>query len=124
LKVIIDPNTKHIKWYKHLKGLKNIIMVPNLKEYNAGCKGSETLVITKGSEGIEIVSNGKRKCISSVKKQVSDITGAGDTLTAVLGLCLNIGFNLEKSAKIANRAAGIVVAKFGTSTITKKEFIE
>jgi len=122
LKIIIDPNIKHKSWYKSLKGLKNIIMVPNLKEYNAGCKGSEILVLTKGENGMEIIiANRSKYLIPATKLQVSDVTGAGDTVVAVLGLCLNIGLNLNKSTQIANKAASIVVSKFGTSTIKPKE---
>lgn len=120
--VIIDPNIKHKSWYKTLKGLKNIMMTPNLKEYKSGCKGSDTLIITKGSEGMEILTDSKY-LIPATKRQVCDVTGAGDTVVAVLGLCLNIGLSLNKSAQIANRAAGIVVTKLGTSVVKPKELI-
>ena len=123
LKIIIDPNIKHKSWYKVLKGLRNIIMVPNLKEYNAGCKGSKILVITKGSEGMDIINKGKIH-IPTLTKQVSDVTGAGDTVVAVLGLCLNINLNLYEATQIANKAAGIVVTKLGTSTIKPGELLK
>ncbi len=123
LRIIIDPNIKHKSWYKSLKGLKNIIMVPNLKEYNSGCKGSDITIITKGESGMEILTD-ERYLIPATKRQVCDVTGAGDTVVAVLALCLNIGLNLNKSAQIANKAAGIVVTKLGTSTLEPKELIQ
>ena len=54
-------------------------------------------------------------------KEVYDVSGAGDTVTATLSLALCSGANLEEAITLANYAAGIVVAKFGTSTTTTIE---
>ena len=53
-----------------------------------------------------------------------DVTGAGDTVLALLGLALAGGFSLEDAAALANVAAGIAVSKLGTSTVSPEEIIE
>ena len=53
-----------------------------------------------------------------------DVTGAGDTVIATLGACLASGSSLAMACAIANRAAGIVVGKLGTSTVTPDELEE
>lgn len=57
-------------------------------------------------------------------KTVFDVSGAGDTVISVLGMCLSVGFSFKESAEISNAAAGIVVGKRGTSTLTLQELIE
>ena len=54
-------------------------------------------------------------------REVSDVTGAGDTVIATLTLALAAGASLEDAARLANRAAGIVVGKFGPATVTVAE---
>lgn len=56
-------------------------------------------------------------------RQVYDVSGAGDTVLAVLGLALAIGESFENSAYMANKAAGIVVGKIGTATISQEELV-
>jgi D-beta-D-heptose 7-phosphate kinase/D-beta-D-heptose 1-phosphate adenosyltransferase len=54
-------------------------------------------------------------------KEVYDVTGAGDTVAAVLGMALGSAVPVEDAVRIANAAAGITVAKLGTSTVTLDE---
>jgi bifunctional ADP-heptose synthase (sugar kinase/adenylyltransferase) len=54
-------------------------------------------------------------------REVSDVTGAGDTVIATLALALAAGMPLLEAARLANRAAGIVVGKFGPATVTLEE---
>jgi D-beta-D-heptose 7-phosphate kinase/D-beta-D-heptose 1-phosphate adenosyltransferase len=65
--------------------------------------------------------NRKPVHIPTRAKEVYDVTGAGDTVIAVLTLCLTTGANLKTSAEIANYAAGIVVGKLGTATVSVNE---
>jgi bifunctional ADP-heptose synthase (sugar kinase/adenylyltransferase) len=55
--------------------------------------------------------------------EVADVTGAGDTVIAVFTLALIAGATAEEAARIANYAAGIVVTKSGTATVTRTELI-
>ena len=54
-------------------------------------------------------------------REVSDVTGAGDTVIATMALALAAGASLVDAARLANRAAGIVVGKFGPATVTVRE---
>ena len=62
--------------------------------------------------------------VSSVPAQareIADVTGAGDTVIATLALMVACGLELEPAMALANRAGGLVVAKFGTATLTYEE---
>jgi bifunctional ADP-heptose synthase (sugar kinase/adenylyltransferase) len=62
--------------------------------------------------------------VSSVQAEaleVSDVTGAGDTVIATMALMIACGLALPKAMEIANRAAALVVAKFGTASLTYNE---
>ena len=54
-------------------------------------------------------------------REVADVTGAGDTVIAALALAASAGASLSDAARIANRAAGIVVGKFGAATVAIDE---
>ena len=59
--------------------------------------------------------------IPTVAKEVFDVTGAGDTVVGALALCLGNKASMYESAYIANHAAGIVVGKLGTATVSMDE---
>ncbi len=59
--------------------------------------------------------------LSAEAREVSDVTGAGDTVIATMTLALAAGASLGDAARLANRAAGIVVGKFGPSVVTLAE---
>ena len=59
--------------------------------------------------------------IPAVAREVSDVTGAGDTVVATLALALAAGATLPKPPSLANHAAGIVVGKFGPATVSAEE---
>ena len=65
--------------------------------------------------------NGKIWHIPTTAKEVFDVTGAGDTVIAVVSLCLAAGIPLLASCIIANYAAGIVVGEVGASTVSQEE---
>jgi bifunctional ADP-heptose synthase (sugar kinase/adenylyltransferase) len=56
-------------------------------------------------------------------REVADVTGAGDTVISALALGLAAGGTLADAARVANRAAGIVVGKFGPATVTLRELL-
>jgi D-beta-D-heptose 7-phosphate kinase/D-beta-D-heptose 1-phosphate adenosyltransferase len=62
--------------------------------------------------------------IPTKAREVYDVSGAGDTVIAAFTLALSAGANPEEAAEIANHAAGIVVGKVGTVTVSKEELIE
>ncbi len=80
------------------------------------------VLITCGKEGMVLFENGKDPHrIAAEARQVFDVSGAGDTVLAVLGLGLASGASFRQAAGLANIAAGIVVGKVGTATVSKKE---
>lgn len=83
----------------------------------------ENLLITCGKDGMVLFEDKKPYYITAQSKQVFDVSGAGDTVIAVLGLAIASGASFVKAASIANTAAGIVVSKVGTSTVSKNELL-
>ena len=81
------------------------------------------LLLTRSEEGVSICSENYNK-VSTMAKEVYDVTGAGDTLISVFTLALAAGATSLEAAKIGNIAAGIVVGKIGTATTTKEEIIK
>jgi D-glycero-beta-D-manno-heptose-7-phosphate kinase len=80
------------------------------------------VVITLGEDGMLLSSGGKiLKTIPTAAREVYDVSGAGDTALAALVLALAAGTSLEQAAHFANAAAGVVVGKLGTATVTPKE---
>lgn len=80
------------------------------------------LVITLGEEGMLLSAGGKiQKTIPTAAREVFDVSGAGDTSLAALVLALTAGAKLEAAAHFSNAAAGVVVGKIGTATVTPAE---
>jgi D-beta-D-heptose 7-phosphate kinase/D-beta-D-heptose 1-phosphate adenosyltransferase len=83
----------------------------------------EFLTATLGEKGIALVRPGNRFLAPAVARQVFDVSGAGDTVIAVLALCLASGLKPETAVELANIAAGIVVGKVGTVPVEKHELL-
>lgn len=86
----------------------------------AGC---DAALITRGEQGMWLSSRDAEGAIPAVAREVSDVTGAGDTSVATLALALAAGATLAEAAVLANYAAGVVVAKFGPATVTPQELL-
>lgn len=87
--------------------------------------GTKFLVITLGEEGMLLSAQGKViKRIPTAAREVYDVSGAGDTSLAGLVLALAAGAKLEAAAHFANAAAGVVVGKLGTATVTPQELTD
>jgi D-beta-D-heptose 7-phosphate kinase/D-beta-D-heptose 1-phosphate adenosyltransferase len=88
---------------------------------------SSNVLITRGSKGMTLFENEKGRneyfTIPTKAKEVCDVSGAGDTFMSALALSIGSGASLVESAEIANHAAGIVVGKIGTATLTKDELL-
>ncbi|HEX3671157.1 MAG TPA: D-glycero-beta-D-manno-heptose-7-phosphate kinase [Candidatus Cybelea sp.] len=86
--------------------------------------GCRYVVITRGEHGMSLFGrDGERLQIPSVARTVYDVSGAGDTVIAVLGLALAAGASIEQAMQLANFAAGAVVAKLGTATASPAEIL-
>lgn len=86
----------------------------------------EAAVITLGKDGVFFYTKKDRvpNIIPTHARQVYDVTGAGDTVIAHLGLHLADGAPIEEAVRLANAAAGIVVAKLGTATVRREELLD
>lgn len=137
--VVVDPKGTD---YSRYSGVT--ILTPNRKEAEAAtgielrdeeslCEAARTLMegaslrallITRSEQGMSLfIEDGKAAHIPTVAREVFDVTGAGDTVLAVLGLALAGGMAFAESARLANVAAGIAVGKVGTSTVSPAEII-
>src|SRR5439155_4791732 len=83
----------------------------------------DAVLITRGEHGMWLSADGAEGSIPAVAREVSDVTGAGDTVVATLALALAAGATLNEAAVLANHAAGIVVAKFGPATVLREELL-
>lgn len=82
----------------------------------------EALLVTRSEDGMSLIVPGQKPLhIPTYAREVYDVTGAGDTVIATLGACLASGCSLPDACAVANLAAGLVVAKLGTSTVTPQE---
>lgn len=137
--VVVDPKVKNYKIYSNIT-----LLTPNTQEAQemsriellaeddfrkAGEKiirekKCDAVLITRSEQGMTLVTNKRERFdIPTVAKEVFDVTGAGDTVVALISLGLANGLNLLESAIIANHAAGIVVGKLGTATVSPEELI-
>jgi len=79
----------------------------------------EAVLITQGEEGMTLFERGHEPIhISAVARTVFDVTGAGDTVVAVMSLALAAGASLPVAAQLANLAAGLAVEQVGTTAVT------
>jgi rfaE bifunctional protein kinase chain/domain len=87
--------------------------------------GIGSLLLTRSEKGMSLFTRREgapvRLDFAAEAREVFDVTGAGDTVIATLAVMLAEGRPLEEAADLANRAAGLVVRKFGTSTVTRAE---
>jgi D-beta-D-heptose 7-phosphate kinase/D-beta-D-heptose 1-phosphate adenosyltransferase len=138
-KILVDPKGDDYRIYSGAT-----YVTPNRKELSAATKmpvdgdaaivaasrhlietaALEGVIATRSEEGMSIVERGTEIHIPTVARSVFDVSGAGDTVVASLSLALARGLPLIDAAHIANAAAGVVVAKVGTSQVSPQELIE
>lgn len=135
MKVVVDPKNPDLSVYRNAT-----ILTPNLMEFEAqvgACPDDETierkghelieklcldsLLVTRGGQGMSLLTPSSTKHIPANAREVFDITGAGDTVIAVLGTCLAANTTLTTAAELANIAGGISVGRLGTATVSPQE---
>ena len=145
IKIIIDPKSKDFGTYKGADfitpnykelveamnvdiqtSLKDTVLVKLCKE--AINKFSiKNIILTRSDKGIMSVNKNNFHSYPAYAREVYDVTGAGDTVLAMLSLCIAKNVNLNNAIHLANYAAGIVVGKTGTASTNFQEiekFIE
>jgi|LauGreSuBDMM15SN_2_FD.fasta_scaffold38551_2 D-beta-D-heptose 7-phosphate kinase/D-beta-D-heptose 1-phosphate adenosyltransferase len=137
--VVVDPKGNDFKRYQ-----RSFILTPNFKEFCnvvGDCLTEKEidekafnliqelsidyLLITRSEKGMTLFSKNKQRFhFEASAKDIFDVTGAGDTVIAVLTYFLNDNFSVEESVRLSNIAAGIVVSKVGTSFVTLDEILK
>ncbi len=84
----------------------------------------DDVIVTMSEEGMALYSGNKLSIIPTRAMDVVDVTGAGDTVLAALGLAVATGNTLEQACEFANHAAAVVVSKVGSATATLSEIIK
>jgi D-beta-D-heptose 7-phosphate kinase/D-beta-D-heptose 1-phosphate adenosyltransferase len=86
--------------------------------------GADNLLLTLGPDGMVLVTRaGQVTRIPAMAREVFDVSGAGDTVTAWVGTALAAGATLAEGARVATYAAGIEVGKAGVATVSPAEVI-
>jgi rfaE bifunctional protein kinase chain/domain len=85
--------------------------------------GLDALLVTRSEEGMSLFRENEVLTEPTQTREVFDVSGAGDTVIATLGVMLASGADLPDAMRIANRAAGIVVGKLGTASVSREEIL-
>jgi rfaE bifunctional protein kinase chain/domain len=81
----------------------------------------DSLLLTRSEEGMSLFDASGQTEVAAQAREVFDVTGAGDTVIATMAAMLACGISPREALPIANRAAGLVVGKFGTATVSYEE---
>lgn len=139
--VIADPKKKNFLAYKNISLFK-----PNLKELTEGLHldkapsskqeldeaakelqsqlNNKTTLITLSDKGIYYNEGGNSTIVTGEKIDVSDVSGAGDTVISVVAACIALNVNLDTTAKLANLAGGQVCEKVGVVPVDKAQLLK
>lgn len=137
--LIVDPKVEHFDYYTGVD-----LITPNNNEAGVAAGvtirdeaslrvaadviketlGCGALLITRGEHGMSLFEDAEETHIPTTAKEVFDVSGAGDTVAAVISLSLAAGASYRESAALANIAAGVVVEKLGTATLSPEELVE
>lgn len=84
----------------------------------------EYLLLTRSEEGMTLFTDSKVQNYTTRAQEIYDVSGAGDTVIATLGLMLANNLPIEVAIEVANIAAGVVIGKLGTAKVEKHELIQ
>ncbi len=134
---VVDPKINHFDLYRQVS-----VLTPNHREAMAAwgrpIRGEadvaaagrhlldrlkvQAVLVTRGERGMSLYEgNGRVSQIPAVAKEVFDVTGAGDTVVGSMALALASRATMVEAAQVANHAAGVVVGKRGTATVSLAE---
>jgi D-glycero-beta-D-manno-heptose-7-phosphate kinase len=140
--LLVDPKVPHIEYYAgatvitpnhHEAELVTLLKIRTSADARDAARRfrelarSEAVLITRGEHGMWLLGpadeNGEASEVElpAEAREVADVTGAGDTVLSALAMACAAGVPLIDAARLANRAAGIVVGKFGPATVTVEE---
>jgi rfaE bifunctional protein kinase chain/domain len=117
---VITPNHHEAESVTHLR-IRSTDEARTAAERVRDRTRCRSVLITRGEHGMWLLAPEGETALPAEAREVSDVTGAGDTVIAALALGLAAGASVADAAQLANRAAGIVVGKFGPATVTAAE---
>jgi rfaE bifunctional protein kinase chain/domain len=137
--VFLDPKVQHADYYRPVT-----MITPNHSEAEllAGIRienessleeagrrilqklSCDYVLITRGEEGMSLFSSAGSRHLPAFAREVFDVTGAGDTVIAMLSLAHAGGASIEEASILANHAAGVAVGKIGTATVSRLELLD
>jgi len=138
--VAVDPKVQHLSLFRRVT-----VVAPNHHEAAAAARlpvrceadllrvgrvllrrlNTRGVLITRGEHGMSLFETGKPVLhIPTMAREVYDVTGAGDTVMAALSLAMAAGASMAEAAVMSNAAAGVVVGKRGTATVTRAELAQ
>ncbi len=120
---IFKPNLRELYSVMGFQGEGESSLFELIKETKERI-GAKWLVVTRGEKGFVILTDDKVVKVPAWKREVFDVTGAGDTVISVLTLAAQEGAGIVRAAILASLAAGIEVGKFGAATVSPEELIE
>lgn len=137
--VAVDPKVQHVPLFRGVT-----VIAPNHHEASAAARilvrddddlrrvgaallrrlHARAVLVTRGEQGMSLFEAGRAPThIPTFAREVYDVTGAGDTVMAVLALALAAGASMREAAVLANVGAGVVVGKRGTATVNRAELV-
>jgi len=136
--VLVDPKIPHVDYYGG-----TTVVTPNHHEAEIAAnmrvrseddaRGAarlfrdraqcQSVLMTRGDQGMWLLADEIEGHLPATAREVADVTGAGDTVIATLALALAAGATMSEAARLANEAAGLVVARFGPATVTVAELL-
>jgi len=140
VRVVVDPKLALFRFYRRVA-----VITPNTHEAAAAAArpirsedelvavgkmlrarlDADNLLMTRGEQGMSLFErDGSVTHIPAVAKEVYDVTGAGDTVVATVALGLAARLPVRQVAMLANQAAGVVVGKVGTATVSREELAQ
>lgn len=119
---VITPNAKEVHDATGIEPTDSDELAVAAGELLIRDSGLESVLVTRAHRGMTLVrKDGAALHIAASAKEVFDVVGAGDTVVATLALSLGAGHDLADAARLANTAAGVVVGKRGTATVSQTE---
>jgi rfaE bifunctional protein kinase chain/domain len=137
--VLVDPKIPHIEYYAgatlvtpnhHEAEVATNTRIRSEDEARAAARQFRAraqcanVLMTRGDQGMWLLSNESEGHLPSAAREVADVTGAGDTVIATMAVMLAAGGTMSEAARLANEAAGLSVAKFGPATVSLMELLK
>ena len=137
--VLVDPKVPHVDYYSgaalvtpnhHEAEAVTLMRIRSAEEARQAAirfrerVGCESVLITRGEHGMWLLAPDGEFDLRAEAQEVSDVTGAGDTVIAAMAIGLAGGGSLQQSARLANRAAGVAVSRFGPTAVSAAELRE